>query len=78
MQENSEKYSAQDILRFAKSPSGQALLRLLQEQHPETVHSVVKSAKDGQMDKAGASLSDFLSDPKVQALLQRLQEEQNG
>ncbi len=78
MQEKSENYSMQEILRLAKSPAGQAILQLLQEQHKDTMQSVVKSAQEGQMDKASENLAQFLRDPRARALLQRLQEEENG
>ncbi len=78
MQKNSEHFSMQEILRMANSPAGQALMQLLQEQDPQAVRSAQANAQAGDIQKATENLSRFLSDPKTRALLQQLQEAQNG
>ncbi len=78
MQKNSDNFSMQEILRMANSPAGQALMQLLREQDPQAVRSARENAQAGDMRKATENLSQFLSDPKTRALLQRLQEENYG
>ncbi len=78
MQKNSENFSPQQIMQLAKSPAGQELMRHLRAEHAATVDSVTRSAQEGHMDDARAALASFLSDPKTQALLQKLKEDSHG
>ncbi len=77
MQKNFEDFSSQDILRLAKSPAGQQLLAMLQE-NPQAMQQAQENARQGDMAQAAKSLSQFMSDPKTQALLKKLQEDYHG
>ena len=60
------------LLRLARSPEGQQLLRLLQTSSPEVLHTAAAEASKGDMEKAGRSLSPLLEDPQVKTLLEKL------
>ena len=60
------------LLRMARSPEGQQLLRLLQTSSPEALRTAAAEASKGDMEKAGRSLSPLLEDPQVKALLDKL------
>ncbi len=78
MQKNSENFSNKDIMQLAKSPAGRELMNLLRSEHSAAMDSVTRSAREGNIENAKAALAAFLSDPKTQALLQKLQEEGHG
>lgn len=60
------------LLRLARSPEGQQLIRLLQENNPETLRNAAAQATAGDMQKAGQTLLPMLDDPRVKALLDKL------
>ena len=60
------------LLRMARSPEGQQLLRLLQTSSPEALRTAAAEASKGDMEKAGRSLSPLLEDPQVKTLLEKL------
>ncbi len=78
MQKNSENFSTKDIMQLAKSPAGRELMSLLRTEHADAMESVTRSAQAGSIENAKAALAAFLSDPKTQALLAKLQEESHG
>lgn len=60
------------LLRLARSPEGQQLIRLLQKNSPDALNAAAAQAAAGQMNKAGQTLSPLLEDPQVKALLEKL------
>jgi hypothetical protein len=60
------------LLRFAQSPEGQQLIRLLQKNDPAALRSAAAQATAGDMKSAGKTLSPLLDDPQIKALLEKL------
>lgn len=76
MEKNKDNFSMDEIKKIAQSETGQQLMALLQG---STAADQVRSgARSGNMNQAKAALTDFLSDPKAQELLKRLEEQCNG
>lgn len=78
MQDRSKDFSMQDAMRLAGTDAGKQLLQMLQNNHSNAMEAAGKSARAGDMEKTKQALSAFLSDPKAQILLKKLQEETNG
>ena len=72
MQKNSENFSMQEALRLVKSPAGQQLLALLQQQDSGKVQQIADHAAAGSYENAMQSLKPLLDSPQVQALLRQL------
>ena len=78
MEKKIDDFSMREAMRLANTDAGKALMRMLQQQHGDTLQSVMDSAKAGDMDQAKRSLAAFLEDPNTKALLQKMQEEKHG
>lgn len=76
MEKNKDNFSMDEIKKIAQSETGRQLMALLQGS--STADLVRSSARSGNMDEAKDALSDFLSDPKAQALLKQLEEQSHG
>jgi hypothetical protein len=72
MQKNSENFSMQEALRLVRSPAGQQLLALLQQQDSGKVRQIADQAAAGNYENAMESLKPLLNSPQVQALLKQL------
>ena len=72
MQKNSENFSMQEALRLVKSPAGQQLLALLQQQGGGKVQQIADQAAAGNYENAMQSLKPLLDSPQIQALLRQL------
>ncbi len=72
MQKNSENFSMQEALRLVKSPAGQQLLALLQQQGGGKVQQIAEQAAAGNYENAMQSLKPLLDSPQIQALLRQL------
>ena len=72
MQKNSENFSMQEALRLVKSPAGQQLLALLQQQDSGKIQQIADQAAAGNYENAMQSLKPLLDSPQVQALLRQL------
>ena len=77
MAKNSGNFSKEDMHRLAKTPAGRQLMAILATDHSEAAKAVRSSMAKGDPQQAQQALASFLADPKVQALLRQL-EEQNG
>jgi len=64
--------SMQDVYRLAKSPAGQQLIALLQQQSGSDFRQVMDSASKGDYAQAKEALSHILADPQAQKLLKEL------
>lgn len=62
----------QQLLRLARSPEGQQLIRLLQKNAPDALQDAAARAASGQMDSAARTLSPLLEDPQVKVLLEKM------
>ena len=78
MGKNNGNFSMEEMKRLAKSDAGRQLMAMLASNHSEASEKVRSSMASGDMEQAKKALSAFLSDPKAQALLRKLEEENNG
>ncbi len=74
MEKNNE-IPMEEIKKFAQSDAARKLMAMLDA---NTAGAVRQSAQAGNMDDAQKALSAFLSDPKAQALLKQLEEQNHG
>lgn len=70
--ENQNNLPIQEVMRLAKSPAGQQLLALLQQQNSDAMRSAMRSAASGDYDHAKKIIESMLSDPQAQQLLKQL------
>lgn len=77
MQNNSQNFSMQDMMRIAQSPTGQQLLSLLKQGDPSQIRNLSAMASSGNIDQAKSLLQQMLSSNDAQKLMQKLEEE-NG
>lgn len=63
------------LMQMARSPAGQQLLKLLQQQSGEKLDTAARLAASGRMEQAKEILSDFFSTEQAQALLRQLESE---
>jgi hypothetical protein len=78
MNHNNENISMEEIQRLAKSDAGKKLMQLLEGSHSKASDTVRSSMQSGDMEQAKQAIQAFLSDPKTQALLKQLEEENHG
>jgi hypothetical protein len=78
MNHNNENISMEEIQRLAKSDAGKKLMQLLEGSHSKASDTVRSSMQSGDMEQAKQAIQAFLSDPKAQALLKQLEEENHG
>ena len=78
MEKNNGNFSMDDIRRMAQSDAGRQLMQLLESRHGDASETVRSSMQSGDMEQAKKALSAFLSDPKAQALLRQLEEQNHG
>ena len=72
MEENSNNFSMQDMMRLAGSPAGQQLLNHLQKKNARQLQMAIAHAVSGNMDQAKAILSELIGDPESQKLIRQL------
>ena len=68
MDKNSQKFSVDEVKKFAQSPAGQQLMALLQQSDVEAV----RQAQAGNYEDAMKRLSGFLQTPEAKRLLKEL------
>ena len=68
MDKNSQKFSMDEVKKFAESPAGRQLMSMLQQQNGEAV----RQAQAGNYNEAMKQLSGFLQTPEAQRLLKDL------
>ena len=71
MQKKSEDFSMQEAMRLAQSPTGQELLRLLQQANGAAVQQAVDAANSGDYAAAARTMQTLLT-PEVKQLLEKL------
>ena len=72
MEENSNNFSMQDMMRLAGTPAGQQLLNHLQKKNSKQLQMAIAHAVSGNMDQAKALLSEMIEDPESQKLIRQL------
>jgi len=71
MQNNSQNFSMQDIMRIAQSPAGRQLLTLLQG-NPAELDRVTKLASVGNINQAKEILQQMISSEDAQKIMRQL------
>ena len=61
-----------DIMRLAQSPEGRKLIAMLQSADTNVLNTALSSAQAGDYNTAKEALSDILSTPEAQALLNKM------
>lgn len=72
MQKKSQEFSMEEIMRLAKSPAGQQLIAMLQQEDSTKLQQAVTQAQTGNLSQAGQTLSSILSSPEAQQLIKKL------
>ena len=66
------------IMQLANSPQGQALFAQLQQSDPGALQSAMQNAQAGNYAEVRKTMSEFLSTPAGQALMQQMRGLNNG
>ena len=78
MEKNFQDFSMQEALRLAQTPAGQRLLTMLQQQYGEQLRQVINQAAAGHYEEVQRKMTDLLSNPEAQSLLNQMRGSQNG
>jgi hypothetical protein len=63
--------SMAQAMAFANSPTGQQLIRILQQKNDPKLTQAAQAAASGNTDQAKDSIASLLRDPQIQALLKQ-------
>ena len=77
MRKNSDDFSLEDALEFAKSPKGQQLLSILKNTDNALLQSAMQQAANGDLGQAKNTLSGMADFKKIQEILNS-EEPKNG
>lgn len=72
MDQISNNFSYEDILRMAQSPAGQQLIALMRKKGGSELHDAIRQASGGDYEKAKESIDQILSTPEAWDLLKQL------
>ena len=72
MMKNSQDFSIQEAKRLAKTPDGQRLITMLQQNDNEKLQKAMAEASAGNYKEAGSILQSLLSTPEAQQLIRRI------
>ena len=72
MRKNSQDFSIQEAKRLAKTPEGQKLMTMLQQNDNEKLQKAMAEASAGNYKEAGSILQSLLSSPEAQQLIQKM------
>ena len=72
MEKKSQDFSIREAQRLAKTPEGQRLMQLMQQEDTGQLQKAMELAGAGNYKAAGDILGPLLSSPEVQALLRQL------
>lgn len=64
--------SIREAMRLAKTPAGQQLLNMLQQNNSEDLRRAMEKAAAGDLSQAKEAVSAMLKDPQVQQLLEQM------
>ena len=62
----------EEIMRLAKSPAGQQLIKALKSQDPNTLKKVIDSAKSGDIQQAKSNLASIMEAEDMQKILKNM------
>ena len=68
----------EQLIKLANSAQGQALLAQLQQNYPDALQSAAAQAQAGNYEAVKKTMSEFLSTPDGQALMQQMRGFGNG
>lgn len=72
MRKNSQDFSIQEAKRLAKTPEGQKLMTMLQQNDNGKLQKAMEEASAGNYKEAGSILQSLLSSPEAQQLIQKM------
>ena len=72
MEKNNPNFSMEEVLKLAKSPAGQQLMAMLQQQDSAKLEQAAAQAKAGDYSQASQTLNAMLSSPEAQKLMKQL------
>ena len=72
MMENQPTIPFEEIMRLAKSPAGQQLIKALKSQDPNTLKKVINSAKSGDIQQAKSNLASIMEAEDMQKILKNM------
>lgn len=72
MRKNSQDFSIQEAKRLAKTPEGQKLMTMLQQNDNGKLQKAMEEASAGNYKEAGTILQSLLSSPEAQQLIQKM------
>lgn len=78
MDKKFDSISPEQMRQLASSPAAKALMAMLQKEHPGAMNSVVAGTQKGDMAMVQQVVQALMTDPKAQALIKTLQEENHG
>jgi len=74
MYDHSPDFSIEQAKKLANSPTGQQLLKMLQQADEAKLQKVMQQVSSGDLEGAKAAVSQLLSSEQGQKLLQKLEE----
>ena len=72
MEKKSQDFSINEAQRLAKTPAGQKLMAMLQQQDSGQLKKAMDAAASGKYQEAGSLLSSLLSSPEAKELIRQL------
>ena len=72
MEKKSQDFSIQEAKRLAKTPEGQKLMAILQQQDSTMLQKAMTEASAGNYRQAGAMIQSLLSSPEAQQLIRQM------
>ena len=78
MKGNFDEMSMQDAMRLANSRTGQQLLSMMKNSDPKMLEKAASQAASGDYEQLKQTMSAFLSNPEMRALLEQLWRQKNG
>jgi uncharacterized protein with von Willebrand factor type A (vWA) domain len=75
---NFDEMSMQDAMRLANSRTGQQLLSMMKNSDPKMLEKAASQAASGDYEQLKQTMSAFLSNPEMRALLEQLGRQKNG
>ncbi len=67
-----EGISLEEIMRLAKSPAGQQLIKALGSKDPQSLQNVIKNAKSGNLQQAKNGIASLMASEDMQKIMKDL------
>ena len=67
-----DQFPNKDMLALIRSPAGQALISMLQQQNPQTLEKAKQMAQSGNYSGVQGALESLLRDPRFHSLMKQL------